>query len=526
MHRSAPTENQLPLLLSFGHHLATVRDLTGLQCVIKQFLKRLLQVDEFIITLRNADNKTYSYFLHDLSVEDPTDVGFRAMKGTKVPISGSLGGAVLRSERPVSFCIKDIIRGGRYSFPDASFWKAAGADNILAIRLRVGQEDVGILWTQANRTNDRLLQGVCGVIAIALSNALANQAIDAQRKELKKVKKQSGGEEAPTLPSHSINSIASSGIVGDSAAMQRVHGLVSKVAFANTTVLILGETGTGKELIARAIHSASPRAVNALIKVNCGALPAQLIESELFGHECGSFTGAVERKIGKFELANNGTIFLDEIGELPLDMQVKLLRAIQEREIERVGGQGTIKLNVRLVAATNRNLQQEVTEGRFRSDLYYRLNVFPINMPPLRERTGDIPALARHFIMKVAASTGKPVTGIAPECLQKLMAYQWPGNIRELENLVERALLITTGPLITQVTLPDPASLCFFARKEHVMAKTIDDNERDHILAVLRKCGGKISGPGGAASFLGIPSSTLNSKIRKLGIKKEQAFKD
>jgi formate hydrogenlyase transcriptional activator len=309
--------------------------------------------------------------------------------------------------------------------------------------------------------------------------------------------------------------------------MQKVHHLLSQVAFANTTVLILGETGTGKELIARAIHNASPRAQKPLIKVNCAALPAQLIESELFGHESGSFTGAVERKIGKFELANNGTLFLDEIGEMPPDMQVKLLRAIQEREIERVGGQSPIRVNVRIVAATNRDLQQEVAAGRFRSDLYYRLNVFPIDMPPLRERVGDIPSLADHFINKLAANTGKTVTGIAQKCMQELMAYNWPGNVRELENLLERALLMATGPLITHVALPKGgANLSFLSSPGDPMAKTFDDNERDHIIAVLRKCSGKVSGPGGAAASLGIPASTLNSKIHKLGIKKERAFTD
>jgi formate hydrogenlyase transcriptional activator len=515
-----------PLLLSFSHHLAAVRDLNGLRCIIQQFLKQILQVSEYIITLRNPDNKTYSYFLHDLPTIDPNDDGFRIITGTQIPIGGSLTGAVLRSEDPVLFCIKDIIRSNRYSFPGASFWKAAGAGNIMGIRLRVGQEDIGMLWIQPGQTNDRLLRGVCALIAIALANALANREIDRQLLELKKYKKQIAREDLPSPATSFPGALPAGWIVGDSPAMQKVHHLLSQVAFANTTVLILGETGTGKELIARAIHTTSPRARHPLIKVNCAALPAQLIESELFGHESGSFTGALERKIGKFELANNGTLFLDEIGEMPPDMQVKLLRAIQEREIERVGGHSPIRVNVRIIAATNRDLQQEVMVGRFRSDLYYRLNVFPIDMPPLRERVGDIPSLAEHFIKKLAASTGKTVTAVAPRCLQELMAYKWPGNVRELENLLERALLMTTGPLITQVVLPNGANLSLLLSRSDPMTKTIDDNERDHIIAVLKKCSGKISGPGGAAASLGIPASTLNSKIHKLGIKKERAFTD
>jgi formate hydrogenlyase transcriptional activator len=532
-------EKEKTLLLSFSDHLATVRDLNGLRCIIKQFLKQVFQISEYILTLRNADNKTYSYFLHDLMGDDPTDEGFRIISGTKIPISGSLTGAVLRLEEPIVFCIKDIIRSNRYSFPCASFWKAAGAEHILGIRLRVGQEDVAMLWIQAGRTSDRLLRGVCAQIAIALANALANQEIDRQGRELKKFKKQMSGEDlsSPDLPNAGrlagagiegqlpdVGCLPRGGIVGGSPAIQKVHQLLSQVAFANTTVLVLGETGTGKELIARAIHNASPRAKQPLIKVNCAAIPAQLIESELFGHECGSFTGAIERKIGKFELANNGTLFLDEIGEMPPDMQVKLLRAIQEREIERVGGKGSIKVNVRIVAATNRDLQQEVIAHRFRSDLYYRLNVFPIHMPPLRERAGDILSLAEHFIAKLAATNGKIVTSIAPKCLQELMGYKWPGNVRELENLLERALLMTTGPEITHVPLPDGENLSFLMRKIDPKAKSIDDNERDHIVAVLKKCYGKVSGPGGAAESLGIPASTLNSKMRKLGIKKERVF--
>jgi formate hydrogenlyase transcriptional activator len=422
------------------------------------------------------------------------------------------------------FSIKEIIRSKRYSFPGASFWKAAGVEEIMAVRLRVGQEDVGILWLRAGQTNDRLLAGISAQIAIALANAIANQEIERQSLELRRYRR--GDGLAPGLaPVVALPAAtAEGGMIGEGAEMQKIYQLLSQVAFASTTVLILGETGTGKELVARALHAASPRAGHPLIRVNCAALPAGLIESELFGHEKGSFTGAVDRKLGKFELADKGSLFLDEIGEMPMDVQVKLLRAIQEREIERVGGEGSIKINVRIVAATNRDLEQEVQAGRFRSDLYYRLSVFPVSLPPLRERVGDIPCLVRHFIKKLAAVTGKEVTGISARALQELMTYKWPGNVRELENTIERALVMSTGSMIEEVSLPNIRQLMLIAGGSDPMSRTIEDNEREHIIAVLKKCKGKVAGPGGAASFLGIPPSTLNSKMRKLAIKKGQAF--
>jgi transcriptional regulator with GAF, ATPase, and Fis domain len=285
-------------------------------------------------------------------------------------------------------------------------------------------------------------------------------------------------------------------------------------------VLILGETGTGKELVARAIHNASPRKDKFMIKVNCAALPANLVESELFGHEKGSFTGAVERRIGKFELANDSTLFLDEIGEMPLELQVKLLRAIQEREIERVGGKSVIKTNVRIIAATNRNLRKEVEAGKFRSDLFYRLNVFPIHLPPLRDRKEDLPMLASHFISQQTQRSGKKIANISQRALETLMRYDWPGNVRELEHLIERSVLMTTGPTIKEIPLPTDLDTGFLDLGQGSTLKTLDELERDHILVVLKKCGHKIGGPGGAAELLRLPATTLHSKIKKLGIKK------
>jgi transcriptional regulator with GAF, ATPase, and Fis domain len=309
-------------------------------------------------------------------------------------------------------------------------------------------------------------------------------------------------------------------IIGTSPALLNVMDMINQVAPSDTSVLILGESGTGKEKMADSIHDLSPRKGQPFVKVNCGALPAALIESELFGHEKGSFTGAIEKRIGKFERADKGTIFLDEIGELPLELQVKLLRVLQEKEIERVGSHLPFKINVRIIAATNRNLEKEVAEGRFRLDLYYRLNVFPIVLPPLRDRREDLPALIDHFISYYNRKAGKKITGVADKVLKKMMAYEWPGNIRELEHLIERHILLAKTTVIEDINLPTSI------QKEQPVTtlagriKTIDENEKDHILAVLKKCNGKIWGPAGAAEILNLPPSTLKSKMKKLGIKK------
>jgi DNA-binding NtrC family response regulator len=306
-------------------------------------------------------------------------------------------------------------------------------------------------------------------------------------------------------------------IIGNSPALLHMLDLVSQVATSNTSVLVLGESGTGKEKIADCIHASSTRKNKPFVKVNCASLPASLIESELFGHEKGAFTGATDKKIGKFEQANNGTIFLDEVGELPLDMQVKLLRVLQEKEVDRVGSSATIKLNIRVIAATNRNLEKEVAAGRFRLDLYYRLNVFPIILPPLRERIDDIPSLATHFIESFNRKTGKSIRGISDKAAKKLASYNWPGNIRELENLIERSMLLTATQMIEEVHLPENKSeITQFESR----TKTMEENERDHILAVLKKCNGKIWGAGAAAEMLNIPPTTLKSRMNKLGIKK------
>jgi len=313
------------------------------------------------------------------------------------------------------------------------------------------------------------------------------------------------------------------GIIGKSPSLLSVLDQVSLVAPAQTSVLILGESGTGKERIAQCIHQLSPRKSKPIITANCAAMQKELIESELFGHEKGAFTGAIENRIGKFELADGGTIFLDEIGELPMDAQVKLLRVLQEREVEHVGGSRSIKVNVRVIAATNRNLEKEVAAGRFRLDLYYRLNVFPIELPSLRDRKDDISLLADHFMAKFSKQMGKEKTPIGRAALKQLETYHWPGNIRELENLLERSMLLNKGTVLTEIILPHSIEI-MSANYDDLGTKTLEQMEAEYIISVLKKCNGKIGGPNGAAEILGIPSSTLNSKIKKLGIHKESYF--
>jgi DNA-binding NtrC family response regulator len=313
-------------------------------------------------------------------------------------------------------------------------------------------------------------------------------------------------------------------MIGNSRILKDVLNTILIVAPSETSVLILGESGTGKELVAQSIHALSRKRSRPFVKVNCAALPSTLIESELFGHERGAFTGAFEKRIGKFEQANGGTIFLDEVGEMPVETQVKLLRVLQEKEIERIGGRETIKIDVRIIAATNRNLEKEIAEGKFRMDLYYRLNVFPITLPGLRERKEDIPVLSDFFIQKYSQKIGKQIDSVSSEAMKKLMLYDWPGNIRELENLIERSVLLTTGGVINDVGIPQTQKSFVQPLKSHEHIKTIEENERDHIIAALTKCGGKISGDGGAAELLNINASTLNSRIKKLGIKKDHYF--
>jgi formate hydrogenlyase transcriptional activator len=305
-------------------------------------------------------------------------------------------------------------------------------------------------------------------------------------------------------------------IVGRSSALRQVIRMVETVASSDSTVLLLGETGTGKELIARAIHNCSRRKERTFVKLNCAAIPTGLLESELFGHERGAFTGAIAQKVGRLELADRGSLFLDEIGDIPLELQPKLLRAVQEREFERLGSTRTQKVDIRMVAATHRNLERMISEKQFRSDLYYRLNVFPISIPPLRERPGDIPLLVQHFVQQAARKMNKVIDTIPCGTMEALTQYQWPGNIRELQNVIERAVILSPDPV-----LRDPLrdlQLHITLTQNHERSQTLEEIERKHILTTLRETQWIISGPMGAATRLGLHRGTLYFRMKKLGI--------
>jgi transcriptional regulator with GAF, ATPase, and Fis domain len=369
------------------------------------------------------------------------------------------------------------------------------------------------LWSQYLIERLQLLGQIFGS---GLNRKLREEQLQQAIQELKTLK--SRLEEENLYLQQEIKHDRFGQFVGTSAALQMVLTRIEQVAFSDSTVLILGETGTGKELVARAIHDSSRRRDRPLVKVNCATLPSSLIESELFGHEKGAFTGAHSRKIGRFELADKGTLFLDEIGELQMDQQVKLLRVLQEGEFERVGSTDTLKVDVRLIAATNRNLEALVAEGKFRSDLYYRLNVFPITCPPLRERPEDVPILVAHFVEKCSNRIGKKIDYIAAETVAALISYRWPGNIREVQNVVERSVLLARSnrlelaQLLLNPALTSPAASISFG--------TLVEQERKIITSALQATNWRISGVKGAAKILGLNPKTLESKIKKLSIKR------
>jgi formate hydrogenlyase transcriptional activator len=358
-----------------------------------------------------------------------------------------------------------------------------------------------------------LLSQVASQIAIALENALTFREVEDLKNRLAQ-EKLCLEEEIRT--EHNFGEI-----VGGSSALTSVLKQVEIVATTDATVLVFGETGTGKELIARSIHGLNARSTQPFVKVNCAAIPRELLESELFGHEKGAFTGAIARRTGRFELAHRGTLFLDEIGEIPLELQPKLLRVLQEQEFERVGSAQTIKTDVRLVAATNRNLVQMVQEQKFRDDLYYRLNVFPMTVPPLRERAGDIALLVRYFANKFSRRMNRPIESIPAQAMAALTRHHWPGNVRELQNVIERAVILSTDGVL-HVPPPELTSSPNEAVSTPSTLRTLEEVERNHILQTLQETNWVISGPNGAAERLDLKRSTLRSRMQKLGISRTQ----
>lgn len=515
----AQREEEKSILLSLSDDIAALRSRDDLLRVVNNKLKALFSIREFGFVQIDEDGATYGAFVLDVEDETKANVNFKEVTSARYNVNDQVFSSLINSEDPVMLDVIQLAEDP--AVPGyVRFWKNIGLYNVLGMALRAGGRNIGCVFLHIDNIRTRviknsLLKAVCAQLSVAVSNILANEQV-LTYKQMLEVENDHLKEQIRTIYNFSD-------IIGSAQAMQKVYHLMSLVAESNSTVLLLGETGTGKELIARAIHNSSPRKSKLMVKVNCAALPANLIESELFGHEKGSFTGAIERRIGKFELANNSTLFLDEIGEMPLETQVKLLRVLQERELERVGGKTTIKVDVRIIAATNRNLEQEVKAGRFRSDLYYRLNVFPITLPPLRDRKEDIAPLADFFLERYSKNSGKRVTSISATCIQQLQDYSWPGNVRELEHLIERSILMTQGNLLTEIQLPkgpheennDPIDSA---------NKTLQQLERTYIIEILKRCKGKIAGKGGAAEILEMPSTTLHSKMKKLDISKADYF--
>jgi formate hydrogenlyase transcriptional activator len=497
------------LLLDFSNDIARVRTKGDLSEAIRKLLKRLaFPVGMYAISKINEDWKSTSCYIHELDVPADFKNEFSVIEKARFVIHDGIQQRILSNSIPLIFNIQEELE--RENAPDfLRFWHKMGLEHVVGTALRTGNTDLGIFWTGMEGFNPPRLKGICAQISIALANIIANEQLLKYKRSLE-IENNDLQQQINTFYNFSE-------IIGKGSEMQKVYHLVNAVSPSDTTVMISGETGTGKELIARAIHNASPRSGKLMVKVNCAALPAELIESELFGHEKGAFTGAYEQRIGKFELAHEGTLFLDEIGEMPLDLQVKLLRVLQEREFERIGGKETLKVDVRIIAATNRDLSAEVTAGKFRSDLFYRLNVFPIQLPPLRARLEDIEPLTVFFIQRYSKLTGMKVNSASPVVLQKLRGYSWPGNIRELEHLIERSVLLCGDEVLRSIDLPvNPPQIQ--GDEWNVKHNALHEAERAYILEVLKGCEGKISGEGGAAERLDLPASTLHSKMKKLGI--------
>ncbi len=433
------------------------------------------------------------------------------LEGERIRLAGTISAHAIQT-RQVTFY--DAEQLGKFNGSRANEIRAAGVQSLCSVPLMLGDRILGAMLLGATAENaygrdeGEYLQQVANQIAAAIYNASAVvQAGDRLISEERPGRSESRGENDRL-----------DAIVGKSPALKRVLDYAAVVAGTDATVLITGETGTGKERVARAIHFMGRRRDNALIKVNCAAIPTGLLESELFGHEKGAFTGAVSHKIGRLELADKGTLLLDEVGEIPLELQPKLLRVLQDQEFERLGGTKTIRVDVRLIAASNRDLEQAVEEKLFRSDLFYRLHVFPLHLPPLRERRDDIPMLIRYFVEKCAAELKKRIDIIPDEAVEAMMNWEWPGNIRELENFIARSVILSEDNRLR----PPLAELREPSRRLQESAGTLRDLERDHILDMLRQARGVLSGPGGAAARLGLKRTTLQYRIQKLGISRSE----
>jgi formate hydrogenlyase transcriptional activator len=522
----ARERDRLRVLLDINNVLVTSREFPELFRGIVSALERVVHHDYTSLAL--LDTATGMLKIHALDFPGHQGVLNREIT---VPRDSSPSGQAIANGLPL------LVRGAefdRYSNEVIRLLRAEGVQTLSCVPLITHGRAFGTLNLASRRADAfspqdvELMRQVAAQIAIAVENALSFEEIDTLKNKL--------AEEKLYLEEEIRSEFNFEEIIGESAALKRALAQVELAAPAATTVLLLGETGTGKELFARAIHNLSPRRDRTFVKINCAAIPSGLLESELFGHERGAFTGAINQKIGRFELADRGTLFLDEVGDIPLELQPKLLRVLQEQEFERLGGNRTQRVDVRVVAATNVDLSKLVAQRAFRSDLYYRLNVFPIQIPALRERTEDIPLLVRYFVQRFSRSLNKPVEYIPAEAMDALASYSWPGNVRELENLIERAVLLSpgkelrvplselrsatnvssnaiTGPSSSLTSLTSPTSLTS-------SISTLEEAERQHILRALRQTQWRIAGPKGAAAILGMKRTTLQARMRKLGIRR------
>jgi formate hydrogenlyase transcriptional activator len=516
-------ENEKSMLLSLSEDITMSRTYEDVQYIVSNKLAKYYLFHDTIICLKNSDNLTHESYAQMVTQETMNHPDFERKSKMKFFTRDGIFNVIEGSKEPVIFDMEELAKQESRPFY-IDFWHKLNVKELIGFPMWMNNECIGVAKVYSRNKNTfppaalKMAQAVTSFIGTALFNIRSLNKIQSQLEEINKYKSQLERENE-YLQEQVKTKYNYEEIIGLHNGLKDVFQLVTQVAPSDSTVLLSGETGTGKELIAEAIHHASPRRNKLMVKLNCAALPANLVESELFGHEKGSFTGAIERRIGKFELANNGTLFLDEIGELTLELQAKLLRALQEKEIERVGGKSVIKVDARIITASNRDLWKEVEAGRFRSDLFYRLNVFPITIPALRNRKEDIPMLVAYFLEKFSKRSGKKVKQISAGAVKDLMLYDWPGNVRELEHVIERNILIASGDTITTVSLPQLVKINPpFPDKQPF--RSLEENERAYIILALKKTNGRIRGAGGAAELLKIPPTTLHSKIKKLGIRK------
>jgi formate hydrogenlyase transcriptional activator len=508
-------EERWRVLLQVNNAVVTCLDRDSLFAAVAGALRGVIPFDRSSLVLYDPSDDTFK----TLGVAGPVPSSSLIPVGKSWPREGSRTGWVAATGRPVR--TDDLREDTR--FCEHPLLIHEGILSALSVPLVAKGEAIGGLNVASRQVgrygeaDEKLLVAIADQVVLAIQNMLAYQEIAELKSRLE--------QENQYLQEESRADTEFADVVGESALIQKVLERVRMVAGTDSTVLVTGETGTGKELVVRAIHTLSARRDKILVKVNCAALPGSVIESELFGHEKGAFTGALSRRVGRFELAKGGTLFLDEVGDLPLELQAKLLRVLQEGEFERVGGSQTIQVDVRVIAATNRELGREVQDGRFRADLFYRLNVFPISVPPLRDRLEDVPRLARHFALFYAAKMGKRIGALGAPVIAKLMAYSWPGNVRELQNVIERAVILSregrlelddslVAPLASPLASGPTSATSSGARS----ARKLEEIEREHILSVLESVGWRVSGESGAANILGLKRTTLEARMKRFGI--------